>query len=380
MNDPKYSHDIKYLSGAGPYKIASWEPGQSLTLVKKKNHWSEGKTGMYEMAGPDKIVMVVNREPNSYMLEFKKQKYDVSTYLEVKALLALEKSKEFTDNYNYAFLPTFSYMYVAINMKPDGVKRKKLFTDVRVRRALAMLTPVDEINKVVYSGKAKRVTSPVPPLKAESNLDLKPIPYDIEGAKKLLAEAGWSDLDGDGILEKKIDGETVKMQFDVNYMTTTPSWKDIATMMCESFYKAGVKATAVPLDYNVVIENLRNHNFDMIVSAWAGGAAPEDHEQLWSTKSWASKGSNFTGWGTAQTDALIDSIKHELNDEKRNAMSKRFQKMVYDDQPYIFLLSSIRRIAIHKRYGKQEMYYDRQAVLLNHLQLTGASMKPTAEN
>ncbi|HXB41622.1 MAG TPA: ABC transporter substrate-binding protein [Bacteroidia bacterium] len=380
FNSPKYSHDLKFIAGAGPYKITGWEPGQTMTLEKKKNHWSEGKSGMYETAGPDKIVITINREPNSYMLEFKKQKYDASTYIEIKALMELEKSKDFTDNYNYAFLPTYSYSYLAINMKPDGVKHKKLFNDVKVRWALSMLTPVDDINKVIYKGKAKRQTTCISPLKPDYNQDLKPIEFDVEGAKKLLVEAGWKDSDGDGVLEKKIDGETVKMEFNIQYMATAPSWKDIAFLTAESFYKAGIKATPVAVDFNVALDNLKNHDFDILVSAWQGVAAPEDHEQIWSTKSWANKGSNFTGWGNAQTDALIDSMKHELDEGKRAVMSKRFQKMIYDDQPYIFLFSSVRRIAIHKRFGKQEMYYDRQAILLNQFQLTGASSKPSLSN
>jgi peptide/nickel transport system substrate-binding protein len=255
FNSPKYSRDIKFLAGAGPYRISGWEPGQTMTLEKKKNHWSEGKTGMYEMAGPDKIIITINREPNSYMLEFKKQKYDASTYIEIKALMELEKNKEFTDNYNYAFLPTYSYSYIAVNMKPDGVKHKKLFTDAKVRWALAMLTPADDMNKVIYKGKAKRVAAPISPLKNEYNQDLKPIDLNIAEAKKLLAEAGWKDLDGDGIVEKKIDGEIVKMEFNIQYMATAPSWKDMAFMAAESFYKGGIKATPVAVDFNVALDN-----------------------------------------------------------------------------------------------------------------------------
>jgi peptide/nickel transport system substrate-binding protein len=380
FNDPKYGHDINLFNGAGPYKITAWEPGQTMTLTKKKNHWSEGKTGMYEAAYPEKIIYVINREPNSYILEFKKQKYDASVFLEVKALLELEKDKNFTENYNYAFMPTHSYNYIAVNMKPDGVKHKKLFTDVRVRRAMAMLCPYEEMNKIAFGGRAKRIVVPISPFKEEYNKELVPIANNVEEAKKLLAEAGWKDADGDGILEKKVDGEILKMEFNIGYMTTAPSWKDLATIAAEGFYKAGVKATATPLDFNVAIDNLKNHDFDMIVSAWQGVSVPDDHEQVWSTKSWASKGSNFVGWGDAKSDALIDSMRHELDEPKRIAMSRRFQQRIYDEQPYIFLFSSIRRIAISKKFGKPEMYYDRQAILLNQFQLAGPIQKPSPEN
>ncbi|HWY37257.1 MAG TPA: ABC transporter substrate-binding protein, partial [Bacteroidia bacterium] len=314
FNDPKYGHDIKFFNGAGPYKITSWDVGQTMTMTKKKDHWSEGRIGMYDAAYPDKIIYVINHEPNSYMLEFKKQKYDATTFFEVKALLEMEKNKEFTDHYNYAFMPTYSYNYVAINMKPDGVKHKKFFTDAKVRLALAKLCPYDEINKVAYSGKAKRISSPISPFKPEYNQDLVPIAHDVEGAKKLLAEAGWKDADGDGILEKKVDGEVLKFEFQIGYMTTSPSWKDMAQIFAEGLYKAGIKATPTPLDFNVALDDLKNHNFDLMVSAWQGVAVPEDHEQIWSTRSWATKGSNFTGWGNAQTDAMIDSMRHELDE------------------------------------------------------------------
>ncbi|MGZ3892437.1 MAG: ABC transporter substrate-binding protein [Bacteroidia bacterium] len=368
FNDPKYGRNVKYIRGAGPYKIEAWEEGQRITLVRKKDHWSAGKTGMYETAGPDKIVFVVNREPSSYMLEFKKQNYDASTYLDLKALFELEKEKEFVENYNYAILPNYGYSYAAFNIKPDGMKHKKLFTDAKVRKALAMLTPYDEMNKIVYKGNAKRVSGPVSPLKKEYNNNLLPVTYDPEGAKKLLSEAGWKDNDGDGVLEKNISGEKIKLEFDLSFMNTAPFWKDFAQLMAESFYKAGVKANLNPLDFGIAIENLGKHDFDMMLSAWQGVPVPEDFEQAWSTKAWKN-GSNFTGWGSASSDMLIDSMNHELNEEARFKLSRRFQQRVYDEQPYIFLFASTRRIAIHKKFGKQEMYNDRQAILLNHFTL-----------
>lgn len=49
--------------------------------------------------------------------------------------------------------------------------------------------------------------------------------------------------------------------------------------------------------------------------------------------SWTNNGLNFTGFGSAQSDALIDSINISVNETKRIELSKRFQKLVYDEQP-----------------------------------------------
>jgi peptide/nickel transport system substrate-binding protein len=298
----------------------------------------------------------------------------------MKALLELEKNEEFTKNFNYAFLPTYNYSYAAFNLKPDGIKHKKFFNDTKVRRALAMLTPINDMNKVAYANKAERAVGPVPLLKKEYNKDLKPIEFDLEGAKKLLAEAGWKDGDGDGILEKMVDGEKLKFEFNYTYMNTAPSWKDMAQLMSESFAKAGVKANLEPVDFNVMQDKVRNHDFDMFILAWQSSTAPDDHEQIWATNSWATKGSNFTGWGSAASDALIDSMKYELDDAKRTAMSHRFQKMVYDDQPYVFIFTSTRRVCYNKKYGQQETYYDKPGLLLNYLKLGGSSSSLTTEN
>ena len=381
FNSAKYSRDPKYTVGAGAYRLEKWEPGQSITLVRKENHWTKGTDKMYYTSYPDKIIFKLNKDPNSLMLEFKAQTLDASTSLSNKSLLELQADTNFNANYNSRFTDTYNYGYIAMNMKPDGIKHKKLFVDKKVRRAMAVLTPLDDMNRINNKGKNKRITGPVSFLKPEYNTDLKLIPFDIEAAKKMLDEAGWKDTDGDNIRDKMIDGEKVKMEFMLGYFTTSVEWKDIAKMVSEQMYKAGVVAILNPLDPSVMVEQASNHNFDMIIASWAGNVFPEDYTQLWHTSAWTSKGSNFTGFGNAETDALIDSIKYTLDPAKSIPMLKRFQAIVYDEQPYIFMFAGLRRNIIHKRFGNQEMYFERPGVWLSNLRLLsneGTSMKVSA--
>lgn len=378
FNSAKYGRDPKFLAGAGPYYVEKWEAGQGMTLARKAKHWSFGSTSMYETSYPDKIIFKLNKDQNSQILEFKSQALDATTSISTKTLMELQKDDNFNANYNSRFTDTYYFGYVAMNEKPDGIKHKPVFTDKKVRRAMAMLTPLDDINKVINKGKNKRVVGPVSPLKPEYNSNLKLIPFDIEGAKKLLDEAGWKDTDGDNIRDKMIDGEKVKFEFNFTYSTSDVAWKDIAQMTTEAMYKAGIKGNMDPQDFSVLFDNAKNHNFDMIMASWGGTFAPEDYTQIWHTSSWATKGSNFTGFGNAESDALIDSIKYELDDEKRIPLLHRFQQMVYDDQPYIFMFSSLRRNVIHKRWGNQEIYFERPGNWLPNLKLlsnSGTSMK-----
>lgn len=381
FNSAKYSREVSNLVGAGPYKIEKWDVGQSITLVKKANHWSDKSKNPFETSLPQKIIFKLNKDANSQILEFKSQTMDVSTNMSTKTLLELQADPKFNENYNSRFTDTYNYGYIAMNMKPDGIKHKKIFVDKKVRRAMALLTPLDNINKVLNKSKNKRTVGPVSYLKPEYNSDLQLIPFDIEAAKKLLDEAGWKDTDGDNIRDKVVDGEKIKMEFNINYMTTQVEWKNTAEMISEQMYKAGVKANLNPIDFSVLVETARNHDFDMMLASWAGNFAPEDYTQLWHTSAWASKGSNYTGFGNAESDALIDSIKHTIDDSKRIPLIKRFQEIVYDEQPYIFMFSALRRNVIHKRFGNQEMYFERPGVWLGNLKLlsnAGASVKPSS--
>lgn len=380
FNSSKYGRDPKFLVGAGPYQVEKWDAGQSITLIRKKNHWSHKSANPLYYSYPERIIFKLNKDENSQILEFKSQTFDASTYLGTKTLLELQKDPAFNANYNSCFTSTYNFWFVAMNTRPDGVKNKKLFTDKRVRRAMAMLTPVDQINKIVNNNRNTRMVGPVSPLKAEYNTDLKLIGLDIEGAKKLLDEAGWKDTDGDNIRDKVVDGEKIKFEFNLNYMTSVVEWKNTAQQMAQQMYKAGIKAIPNPLEVSVNYGMARNHTYDMMLAANSGTYTSEDYTQNWHTSSWLLKGSNYSGFGNAASDALIDSIKYTLEDEKRNQLSKRLQSIIYDEQPFIFLFSSLRRNVIHKRFGSQEVYFERPGITLSNLKLlsTGNAEKAQA--
>jgi len=370
FNNSGNGRDPEKISGLGPYRIESWESGQLMVLIKKKNiSKSITDTTLFANAFPDKIIFKINTDQNSLALEFKSQTYDLSNFFTTKTLLELQKNKDFNRNYNSAFIPNFNYSYMALNMKPDGIKHKEFFTDKKVRRACAYLTPVDEIITMVDKGKSKRMIGPVSPLKKDFNSSLVAIPLNVAKAKELLDSAGWKDTDGDKIRDKMINGEKVQFEFTLKYANAVPDWKDIALLIQESFYKAGIKVILTPLDFSVIINDAQSHNFDAMLGVWGGSSLPEDFTQLWHTSSWTSNGSNYSGFGNASSDALIDSIKYMVDDAKRGPLVKRFQKMVYDEQPYVFLKTSMLKIAVHKRFGNADIYYERPGLLFNNLKL-----------
>ncbi|MCD6019738.1 MAG: extracellular solute-binding protein [Bacteroidetes bacterium] len=370
FNSSKYSTDPQFMNGGGPYKITKWDKGVSITLEKKKDHWSGNcKNDWYCQANPDKIILKLNSNNASALLELKNGLIDVSTVIDYASFSELSKDENFKKNYLLKLADTYNYTYVAMNMKPDGQKHKKLFTDPDVRKAMAMLTPYEQINKTLYENHNKRVIGPISPNKPDFNTALSPIAFDVEAAKDILDEAGWTDTDNDNIRDKMVDGEKVKMEFNINFIKGSKVWEDLGKQLSESMGKAGIYAMLNPLDYNGFFGAATGHDFDMIIGAWQSSAPPEDFSQLWHSSSWTNHGLNFTGFGTPQSDALIDSINTCINEPKRIELSKRFQQLVYDEQPYIFMFTQTRRVIVSKKWDNLEIYTEYPGVLLNTLKL-----------
>lgn len=377
FNAPEKGFDPKMISGIGAYKLASWQTGQSLVLVKKPNHWSDDSDNYWETALPEKIIFKVNRDAASQKLEFGNQTYDGSAYLGIRTLLELQSDSTFNKNYHSKFMDSYGYTYIAFNMKPDGTKHQKILTDVRVRKALALSSPVADLIKIINRGINKRINGPVSLLKKSYNKNIPLVPFDVNAAKKLLEEAGWKDTDENGVLDKIIDGKKVQFEIELAYLTAQTEWKDMSLMIAEGMAKAGVKVNATPYDFPLWMQKATSHDYDMIIGSWGGSSSPEDYEQLWSSKSWANGGPNYTGFGDASSDAILDSLNVTFDEQKRLDLEQQMQQKISDQQPYIFLYQLVRRCVVHKRFTGAEFYAEKPGVMYNNLHVANS---PVAKN
>ena len=145
------------------------------------------------------------------------------------------------------------------------------------------------------------------------NDTLKLIPLDIGKAKTLLTEAGWIDTDGDNIRDKIVEGEKLQFKFKLSYMNS-PTSKVIALLIKEKMYLAGILVEPTPMDFTLFYKNAQEHDFDAMLGGWGGSASYSNPMQLWHTSSWVTKGSNFCGFGDAESDALIEEANTSLDE------------------------------------------------------------------
>tara|TARA_B100000676_G_C18049233_1_gene829989 strand:- start:674 stop:2176 length:1503 start_codon:yes stop_codon:yes gene_type:complete len=369
FNGQEYSFNPEKIVGLGAYQVSEFKIGSHVTLVKKENHWTKGDTCIYNLAYPEKIIFKQISDKTGVKLALMNERLDGVYRFGPKTISKLKERDYFNENYFTVNKGEFVYYYLGYNMRPDPMKFKPFFVDQKVRRALAHAVPVDEIIEIIFAGYASRQVANTNPFNYRYNNNLKPIEYDLEKAKTLLKEAGWTDTDGDHILDKEIDGEKIKFQFKYSYMTGSSSAKEIFLTVKENFKKIGVIAVGNPMEFATFYNKAQKHDFELMAGAWISGSGYSNPDQLWGTENWKNQGYNFTGFGDASSDSLIREININLDEEKHLAAHHAFQKRLYDEQPYIFLLSPQKTLVIHKRFENAEGYMESPSILINTLKL-----------
>jgi peptide/nickel transport system substrate-binding protein len=350
FNSTKFQREV--VVGSGPYKFISWETNDKIVLERKRDWWADKLASRHEvlLAFPEKIIYKVINDQNAAITALKAQNLDVMHGIRAKDFIELQQNEKIQTHYSLHTPPTFTYSYIGLNNRPPA-NRPPFFTDKRVRKAFAHLIDVNQIVDKILYGFAERIIGPISPLiPGAYNDTLKPIAYDLNRAKQLLEEAGWKDTDGDGILDKIIDGKKVdfRCEFAINQGNETR--KNVALLIREVAKKGGIDIQVQSYEWSVYLEKSKNHDFDIMYSAWISSPEPPDLKQIWHTQSWRDKGSNYIGFGNEESDRLIELIQQELNENKRNDYYRRFQEILYEEVPCVFLVTSKERIAIHKRF------------------------------
>ncbi len=342
-----FNNKVLAGSGTGPYDFEKWETMQRIVLKKKQNWWgAKVKDGQkYFQANPNKLVYETIKDFNNAIVKLKGGKLDVVSSIPNRDFVQdLQSNKVMQEKLHLFNPPQFAYEFFGMNMK------HKKFHDVRVRKAISHLVDVDKIVEVVCYGLGERVASFVHPSKKEQYNDKIELPdYSVEKAKKLLAEAGWKDSNGDGVVDKMIGGEKVELEINLMYNVENERRKKTCVYFLEGAKAAGVKIIIQPKAWPKMLEEKNKHNFEMYIAGWISSPFESDPYQIWHTSSY-NGGSNDVGFGNAASDALIEKLRTTMNKEERNQYYKDLQMMISKEVPCVFLFSQKERIAVNKRW------------------------------
>jgi ABC-type transport system substrate-binding protein len=333
------------ISGSGAYRFVEWVSGQKVVIEKKQGWWGEALATENPLlkAAPEKIVYKIIPDQIAMLAALKDQQIDVATQIDAKDFVDLKENTSVQPYFSLHAPVSLVYYFIGFNNKSPKL------ADKRVRRALAHLLDVDEVIESLYYGYAQRTVGPIHPVRPYYHKELKPIPFSPEQARQLLAEAGWEDTNNNGIVDKELNGQLVDLEIDYK-ISTTKFANNMAILFKENAKKAGVKLNIIPRDFSVLIQDTKKRDYEMYAGAWAQDPNVDDPKQLWHSESDTPDGGNRVSFINERADQLIEAIRTTLDEEKRNELFYEFQELIYEEQPYIFLIAPLERIAISKRF------------------------------
>ena len=348
MNSPAYLRSPEKLQGSGPYKLEDWITGQQISIVKRDNWWGDelGKTERLLKAVPERVIYKMIPDMNAAVSLMKNGELDVIGLMDWTTFLDAQKDEAFSEKVNF-YTPDL-YAIRAININTT----KELLLDKKVRRAIAHLFDFDEINKTIWYGKSKPTVGPVYPTKPAYNQDLKRITFDIAKAKTLMEEAGWADTNGNGIMDKTVNGELTEFEIELSYAAGNDDYAKAAGIFSDAAKEAGLNINPKSYESSTYFDVLRGKKFDLAFSGFGDYPFNFDPANKWHTRG----GINYASFGTAESDALIIELRKTIDVKKQDELSKQLQAMIYEEQPVIFLAIDTDRMMVTKKFGEITAY------------------------
>lgn len=327
LQDSKYHVD--YESNpvvGGPYIISKRTRGQEIVLMRREDYYMHEGKQVRDKPYFKEIRFRIVPEPSVALLALKKGDLD-ELMLTPEQWMTQTGDDEFYRKCTKAYGLEWVYYYFGWNCKTA------FFSDARVRKAMSyafnhkeMLEKLryglDEPSNGIYHPTSRWAPKNPP----------KPYQQDLDKAEDLLDEAGWVDSDGDGIRDKKIGGRTQKFEFSI-LSFNMPERIAICNLLKENLDQIGVICHIKPMEFTVLQQKSRDHDFHAMFAGWGTGADPDTADNLWVT----GEGRNYGEYSNPEIDRLFEEGRREFDPQKRAEIYGKIHTILYEDQPYTWL-------------------------------------------
>jgi len=332
----KYGKDYgRNPVGTGPFKFKEWKTKAHITIVRNEDYWGD-------KAYLDEVVFKVIPEAGARMMALRTGDIDVAMQPTPSELPAFRKDPKFA----VAETMGMRIIYIGFHTELPPTDNQK------IRQALSMAVDVKGILDNILEGSAVAPQGYLAPaVFGFKDMDLqKRFPYDSKKAKAKLAEAGWKDTDGDGILDK--DGKKLSLKFlgtkarypmDAEICEAVQAmWKQIGVDVSLEFFEWAATFTMLrkpTLDYNIFCLGWVTTNRDADYSLYA-----MFHSDQFSPKGW-----NRNRYVNPEVDKLLDEARSSQNREERKARYAKIQDILADMALWIPIYNSKEILVINKK-------------------------------
>ncbi|CAN5687443.1 peptide-binding protein [soil metagenome] len=330
----QFNEKVGLMFGSGPYKLEdpeNWAPGKLVQLVRNERYWGVPPTfnriifrEIQEEA--PQMVMYGNKETDNLLCT--PEMYDKMR--DDRRVMAFSNSMEYPSPYR-------GYGYIGWNQqrKVNGKNQPTQFADKRVRQAMTMLIDRERMTKEIYRGYATVASGPFAPKGPQSDPNTQPWSFDPDRARKLLAEAGFKDTNGDGVIEGP-DGQPLK--FTLLYPSGADIYEKLVRFIKDNLARGGVVMELDRQDWPVLVDRLNKSDFDAAILGWS--SVPEsDPYQIFHSSQIGDSGDNRTSYINPELDKAIDRARRTMDTPERMKMWNQVHRILHEDQPYTFLVN-----------------------------------------
>jgi peptide/nickel transport system substrate-binding protein len=305
--------------GTGPYRFGQWVAGQKVVLESNHDYF-EGRPYI------DHFVYRVIPDTSTMYMELKSGGLDMMGLTPVQ-FARQTNSAGFTSRFRKYRYPSSTYVYLGYNL------RHPLFKDRRVRQAITSAINKEEIIQGVLLGMGQIAHGPYKPGTWAYKPRVKDFDYNPARARKLLAEAGWKQHDGAGVLTR--DGRP--FQFTILTNQGNAERLKAAQIIQQRLKDVGIEVKIRVVEWaSFLSQFIDTGNFEAVILGWTITPDP-DLFDVWHSSKTGPKELNFVGFKNAEVDALIEKGRTTFDRNRRQACYYRIQEIMAAEQPYTFL-------------------------------------------
>ena len=351
----------KEIISNGPFKLKEYIPAQRVVFDRNPMYYKIN-TQNQRLPYLNKVVYLIVGDTNNEILKFEANEIDV---LNLKGSnVAFYKQSEYLSNFKiYNLGPDTGTLFIAINLNNQKDKngnyyvnpiKQQWFRNKNFRNALDYALNRQNMVDNVAFGVAK------PLFTAESlnsiylNKNIKGHEQNLEYAKKLLVDEGFYYKN-----YKLYDVDNNRVEFNLFTNAGNLEREALAVMIKEDFEQLGIKVNFKPIEFNTLVNKLTDSlDWDLVIMGLTGSPLePHDGKNVWTTsgilhifnqcKSKVCDNDKFE-W-EKELDKIFKEGAEEISYEKRKSIYDKYQEIIYEEKPMIYLFSPIRIIAVRNK-------------------------------
>ncbi len=342
----EFNESKAILLGSGPYKMpenSNWTPDKgTIELVRNERYWGLAPTY-------NRLLWRIIKNDSARLTTYRNGEID-NYGARPKEFQTLKADNQFmAKSQSFEYMPpVVGYSYIAWNQMIEG--KPTFFADKRVRQAMTLLTDRERLVKDVLLGYGEIAVSPFSPTSKQHNNAISPWPYNVTRAQELLKEAGFSDSNNDGVLDK--DGKP--LEFKLTYADSNEDTKRMVLLLKDLYAKAGVRLIPFPQEWPVMIEAMDKRTYEAMTLGWTSGIETDIYQMFHSAQI-KDNGDNFMHYQNSELDKLIDEARKTVDESKRMPLWRQAEGILHEDQPYTFLFRRKTLLFIDKRIQNIQM-------------------------